>query len=893
MKRAKFKNVMSVMLLVFMIVPVFFRGSALAAEQPEVSSVNTDKKGINIVFSREMNCSSVSDALSVEVVITGVGHGTVSGTAVCDAATAAFISTADLVPGLNYRVKLSADARDAEGNPLESAYESSFTVTESVMLSATIYRTTYGIPHIQAENLKSLAFGQGYAFAEDNLCILADQIVKIRSERSLYFGPGDNNANVISDFGYKALNVYEYAEQGLPTIDQDLRDLFSGYAEGYNKYLEETGKDGLASECRNAEWVNPITDTDLLAYYVTLPLVSSGENFMELIVGAAPPGSDVEPRKEKDFPKIKDLGIGSNGWGIGRDMTETGRGAFLANPHFPATGPFKFYESHLMIPGKINVSGASLYGFPMILIGFNENLAWTHTVCSSMHFNLYRLTLAEGNPTSYMYDNEVREMTAKDASIKIKLPDGSITTRTRTFYRSHYGVMMEMPGIGWTESHAYTLKDANENNLSAISQWLAINRAENLEEFQQAFRDYKGIPWANAIYADNQGNAFYIDGTPVPNFSAQALAVFDATPELRQFYAQTGMYMFPGDSSMFEWQGDIGPGLVDYENAPKLLRTDFVANSNDSPWLTNPEQPIEGYSMMFGNEGVTRSRRGRMSLTLLSDMAGDDGKFSADEIEAALFSNRVLMAELLLDDLIDRCQAQGSDPVELESGDAVDISQACPVLAAWDRRTQLDSQGAHLFREFASRFDESMFEIPFDINQPVATPTGLAPAPEQGPDPILQALARSVKDIRDAGLDIDARLGDIQCTIKNNERIPYHGNQDASGGFNMMSYDSRNRTLLPGMTPNNIINPSTGLSEDGYVMNYGTSFAIAMEFTDQGPKAKGILTYSQSSDSTSKHFDDQTRLYSTGKLRPMLFTMEEIEADPNMVKKVVSVKIEK
>ena len=48
---------------------------------------------------------------------------------------------------------------------------------------ATIRWTSYGIPHIEAKDLRSLAFGQGYAFATQNVCVLADQIVKVRSER--------------------------------------------------------------------------------------------------------------------------------------------------------------------------------------------------------------------------------------------------------------------------------------------------------------------------------------------------------------------------------------------------------------------------------------------------------------------------------------------------------------------------------------------------------------------------------------------------------------------------------------------------------------------------------------------------------------------------------------
>ena len=51
-----------------------------------------------------------------------------------------------------------------------------------------------------------------------------------------------------------------------------------------------------------------------------------------------------------------------------------------------------------------------------------------------------------------------------------------------------------------------------------------------------------------------------------------------------------------------------------------------------------------------------------------------------------------------------------------------------------------------------------------------------------------------------------------------------------------------------------------------------------MNFTENGPEAKGLLTMSQSSDSHSEHFDDQSRYYSqSAKLRPLLFKDEDIE----------------
>ena len=59
-----------------------------------------------------------------------------------------------------------------------------------------IRRTSHGIPHITAKDYGSLGFGEGYAFAQDHLCSLADQVVKARGERAKYFGAGENNRSV-------------------------------------------------------------------------------------------------------------------------------------------------------------------------------------------------------------------------------------------------------------------------------------------------------------------------------------------------------------------------------------------------------------------------------------------------------------------------------------------------------------------------------------------------------------------------------------------------------------------------------------------------------------------------------------------------------------------------
>ena len=62
---------------------------------------------------------------------------------------------------------------------------------------ADIQRTEFGIPHITAKDYKGLGYGVGYAFAEDNICSLAREIVIAKGQSMRYLGDkGDVDSDV-------------------------------------------------------------------------------------------------------------------------------------------------------------------------------------------------------------------------------------------------------------------------------------------------------------------------------------------------------------------------------------------------------------------------------------------------------------------------------------------------------------------------------------------------------------------------------------------------------------------------------------------------------------------------------------------------------------------------
>jgi acyl-homoserine-lactone acylase len=762
--------------------------------------------------------------------------------------------------------------------------------------SAEIRRTSNGIPHITAKDMGSLGFGEGYAFAQDHLCSLADQVVKVRGQRARYFGPGENNRHLNSDIAFRGLGIYEQTGSLLQSMPKEQREMIEGYVAGYNQYLSEVGANGVAGWCRGKEWVFPMTAEDLIAY--NLSIVVTSVNFADMIATATPPKNETARVGQSSFPDFEQA---SNGWAIGSERSASGRGMLLANPHYPWVGANRFWEKHLVIPGQLDVYGVSLLGSPGVAIGFNRAVAWTHTVSAGKRFTLYTLDLAPGNPTRYLYDGKEREMTSKVISVEVRQPDGVVKQVEQRVFFSHYGPILNLPGFGWTAKRAVTIRDANANNVLSRSQWLAMSRARSMEEFKQAHAKYNAMTWLNTIAASADGRAWYIDNSATPNLKPAALTAWlkrrESDPLTRTAW-ERGLVLLDGSDSLFEWADDptTRPGVIPYSRMPQLERKDFVFNANDSFWLANPRQLLTGFSPLQGAEGTARSLRTRMNVLLLDDMspdgpAGKDGKFTLDELAAAVLSNRSLSAELARGELVKRCQATPSVTLD---GQTVDLRQACAILAAWDGRYEVSSVGAVLWREFITQYapaelqkDGALFQRAFDPADPVGTPNTLSPDKPGEPQSLLK-LARAAQLLAQSGVALDTPLGKLQFSDRNGGRIPIHGGEGGYDGIaNFVNYAPNGTTLEP-VPAYERVKGSRFLTKDGYPVNRGSSFVMALEYTAQGPRAQAFMTYSQSGDPGSPLYYDQTELFSAKKWRRILYTEAEIKADPNLKTRTVT-----
>src|SRR5690606_34221428 len=150
----------------------------------------------------------------------------------------------------------------------------------------------------------------------------------------------------------------------------------------------------LPSWCADAEWIRPIDELDLWAYFVDVALMASGRNLAGIIGRAEAPGPDgpvaPSPMSALGGGGASEASPGaSNGWAFGRDATASGHGIVMANPHFPWGGEARFWECHLKIAGQVDVYGAALLGVPGVQIGFNRDVAWAHTFSRGSRFTLY------------------------------------------------------------------------------------------------------------------------------------------------------------------------------------------------------------------------------------------------------------------------------------------------------------------------------------------------------------------------------------------------------------------------------------------------------------------------------------------------------------------------
>ncbi|GAP36128.1 penicillin acylase family protein [Piscinibacter sakaiensis] len=792
--------------------------------------------------------------------------------------------------------------------------------------SAEIRRTAMGIPHVKAADMAGLGYGYGYAQAEDNLCTMADSFLTYRGERSRWFGPDalllasstiGRPANLDADFFHRHVLNDTAVAAFAAAQSADVQQLIDGFVAGYNRLVREVkagGQAGRHAACRNEAWVAPIVRGDLYRRLYQSNFAGGYSNFLPNIANAQPPATastpdtvasarDARPTRRQareigrafaalDLQVGGKEGVGSNMYGFGSDASDVP--LLFGNPHWYWRGPDRFYQAQLTIPGRFDVSGTSFLGVPMILIGFNNDVAWSHTVSTARRFGFFQLTLAAGDSKAYMKDGVKVPMKATPISVEVRQADGSLRTVTRTLYASEHGPLVNLallnPALAWSSTTAFAIRDINAENYRTFRTWLRWAQAKSLDEFAAIQREEASIPWVNTVAVGRgSARAWYADIGAMPNVTPAQVASCTTPFGAALAAALPRVPFFDGSRAACDWVDDADSkqrGAIGPARMPSLLRSDWVANMNDSYWLANPLQPLTGFPDIVGPTGSTQSLRTRLGhLKVQQRLAGSDGnagtRVDATLLRSLVLDNRVLSAELTREAALPVVCASPSIALAADALTgtsfnppvSVDVSAACSTLQAWNGRGEPTARGTHVWDEFWNRVSRlpaaQLWTTPFNPADPINTPRGLR---TDNPAALQQAFAAAVYRVQQSGFAVDATRSEVLFATRNGNRIGLYGGCGSSGYFTIACSENR-------------------IEQGGYSMDAnpnGNSYMQVVSFPAGGVQAHTFLTFSQSDDPASPNHADYTRRYAAKDWLRVPYTEAEIAADAALRKVSIS-----
>lgn len=645
----------------------------------------------------------------------------------------------------------------------------------------------WGVPHIFAKDTQGLFRAFGWAQMHSHGNLILRMYGQARGRAAEYWG----ETYLDSDRWVRTVGIPDRARKWYQAQSPQFRKDLDAFAAGINAYAG-AHPDRIGNDVKQ---VLPVDAVDVLAHchrVIHFTFVANQGS-----VGRARYWSE----------------NGSNAWAIAPSRSASGKAMLLANPHLPWSDLFLFYEAQLSAPG-VNSYGATLVGFPVQGIAFNDHLGWTHTVNTYDGQDLYGLSLSEGG---YRYDGKVNRFEEETQSLKVKQRDGSLREEQLVIKRSVHG-----PVVAEKKDRAVALRVAGLDQPGLLEQWWDMARAKSLAEFETALKRMQ-LPMFNVIYADRAGHIMYLFNGLVPRRQKGDWSYWEG--------------VVPGDTSATLWTA-VHP----YADLPKLIdpRIGWVQNANDPPWTStipmslDPAKYPPYMAPRFMHFRAQRSAR----------MLIEDERISFDEMVTYKHSTRMELADRLLDDLIPAARSHGGDLAR----------QAADVLEAWDRTADSNSKGAVLFSFFAQaiRYDPRAFATPWSEKNPLSTPDGLA-----DPKAAVSALEAAAKRAQSTFGSLDVTWGQVYRLRYGKSDLPGNGGTGELGIFRVVGY--------------------APVRDGKFQSAGGDSFVAAVEFSNP-IRAKVLLTYGNATQPESPHVGDQLELFAKKELRPVWRTRAEIKA---------------
>ena len=599
-----------------------------------------------------------------------------------------------------------------------------------------ILRTTHGVPHIRADNLRAAGYALAWVMSEDYGSRTAMRLVGARGELSRLEGRARLDADFLN-LGARARAIATYH-----LLESETRDVYDGFAAGINRYVE-----------RHRDAFPAGMPADFSGYDVATLDIGDGppaakvRRFLASIAGGAAPADAV--RAADDTTPVVTDEDGSNAWALAPQRTRDGKAILLRNPHLTWTAGY--YEAHVTVPKVLDFYGDFRIGGPLIVIGgFNRYLGWATTNSNSGDLSeIYALEADPAHPDRYLLDGASLPLSREQRTVTYKEGDG-LSSETRDYWSTPLG-----PVVHRTADRIFIVRTAGDGEFRAGEQFLRMMSATSLAQWRDAMQ-IRALVTSNYTSADRAGNIFYLWNAALP-LLPHAPGGDGATPV-------RGMR-------------DLWTRYLPFDALPQLRnpRGGYLHNENDSPHFANMRRTLNTVNAYPNIEPPMLRLRSQHAISLIDN----DRKLSLEDVIRLKHSYRMLLADRVKPDLIAAVKA---------TRPTGDVAAALAMLQRWTNTSAPDSRGGTLFEIWYQRYAQGrqgpeIFAREWSAQDPLRTPRGLADRARAA-----EAFSWAVTETARRHGRWDVSWGEVHRVRRGVVDVPVGGCSGQMGCFRVLGY---------------------------------------------------------------------------------------------------------
>ncbi|QDT98233.1 penicillin acylase family protein [Gimesia aquarii] len=677
----------------------------------------------------------------------------------------------------------------------------------------TIYRDTYGVPHVTGPTDASVVFGFTYARAEDEFQKIQKSLLSGMGRSAELIGPGGFPIDRLMRIN----EVPKHAKAEFAATDDEFKTILIAYADALNYYVANHPEEQPVLIRRFEPW-------HLLAASRTmnLALLTKSPEYRHLLKVMKQQADSKKNKTKLPEPKPKEEQDGSNMWAIGPNRSATGNAMLLINPHIPLN---EVYEGHLNSETGLNISGGFAYGsFLFPFAGHNEKLGWSLTVNYPDIVDVYVESFNHPqNPLKYRFNDQWLTAETWKETIKIKQTNGTLIEQEITCLKTHHG-----PVLILSDKKGYAIRTAMIREGGMPQQFYQMAKAKNRNEFQAAVSK-RALVFHNIMYADVEGNTWYVYNSATPRRDP----TIDWTKPV------------PGNTSATEWAGYHA-----LHELPQVLNPPcgWMQNCNSSPFTTctmkeSPQR--KKYPRYLGHRDQDNNRV-KISKKILS---GND-KFTFDTWSDAAWDTHVNEATTWILGMSKALSSIESETTnQRHSQLAKSVKPLVDELKSWDQQCKQDSVASTLFHLWYEKMGRRIQRTkPNDI--------------------------ATLEVFNGVKQDLENKFGDWRIEYG---EVFRHQRPDRAGqlaGDTGKSFPLAGGHPRVGMVFTHLSREIPG-SKKRYGF-HGHSYVSVIEFDPDGIRSRSIVPFGQSTNPKSPHYLDQAPLYANGQFKPAWFTMDEV-----------------